>query len=130
MIVYERVPFVKTRMLAMRLLAALFEALNAICSRLGLRKNSVVEAAIREKIEDLLDAEDLREAVKGATGFHSWEDAKAEVGKKGRKYPIEPRAKAERDADLSLNVIRSMILYTLAAGVKFLYLSTATLCDR
>ena len=85
MIVYERVPFVKTRMLAMRLLAALFEALNAICSRLGLRKNSVVEAAIREKIEDLLDAEELREAIKEAAGFHSWEDVKAEIGKKGGK---------------------------------------------
>ena len=75
----------KTRTLATRVPADLFEALVAVCSRLGLRQNFVVEAAIREKIEDLLDAEDLCEAVKGATGFHLWEDVKAEVGKKGRK---------------------------------------------
>jgi predicted DNA-binding protein len=76
---------VKTRTLATRVPADLFEALVAVCNRLGLRKNFVVEAAIREKIEDLLDAEDLREAVKGATKFQPWEDVKAEVSKKGRK---------------------------------------------
>jgi hypothetical protein len=85
MIVHERVRFVKKGTLAMRLLAALFKALNAIWSSLGLRRNSVVEAVIREKLEDLLDAEDLREAVKEAAGFHSWEDVKAEIGKKGGK---------------------------------------------
>jgi predicted DNA-binding protein len=71
---------VKTRTFAMRLSADLFEALDAICNRLGLQKNFVVEAAIRKKIDNLLDAEDLREAVKEATGFHSWEDVKAEIG--------------------------------------------------
>ena len=43
----------KTRTLATRVPADLFEALVAVCNRLGLRKNFVVEAAIREKIEDL-----------------------------------------------------------------------------
>jgi hypothetical protein len=76
---------VKIRMLATRVLAGLFEALVLVCNRLGLRKNIVVEAAIREKIEDLLDAETLRKAVKGATIFHSWEDVKVEVSKKGQK---------------------------------------------
>jgi predicted DNA-binding protein len=76
---------VKTRTLATRVPADLFEALVAVCNRLGLRQSFVVEAAIREIIEDLLDSDELREAVKGATGFHSWEDVKAEVGKKGRK---------------------------------------------
>jgi predicted DNA-binding protein len=76
---------VKTRTLAIGLPVNLFEALNTVCDRLGLRKNSVVEAAIREKIEDLLDSDELREAVKGATEFHSWEDIKAEIGKKGRR---------------------------------------------
>jgi hypothetical protein len=31
---------------------------------------------------------------------------------------------------LSESIIRTEFLYTLAAGVKFLYLSTVTLCDR
>jgi hypothetical protein len=69
----------------MRLPADLLKALVAVCNRLRLRKKFVVEAAIRKKIEDLLDAADLRDAVKGATGFHSWEDVRVEVGKKGRK---------------------------------------------
>ena len=75
----------KTRTLATRLPADLVEALDAVCKQLGLRKNFVVEAALKEKIEDLLDAEDLRKAVKEATGFHPWEEVKAEIDKGGRK---------------------------------------------
>ena len=75
----------KTRKLVTRVSADLFEAVVAVCNRLGLRKQFVVEEAIKEKIENLLDAEDLREAMKGATRFHPWEDVKAEVSKKGRK---------------------------------------------
>lgn len=85
MIVDETGHSVKTRTLATRLPADLFEALDAICNRLGLRRSFVVKAAIREKIEDLLGAEDLREAVKEAAGFHAWEEVKAEVGKEGCK---------------------------------------------
>jgi len=80
---HERGYAVKTRTLATKLPADLVEALDIVCKRLGLRKNFVVEAALREKIEDLLDAEDLREAVKQATGFHAWEEVKAEVSKGG-----------------------------------------------
>lgn len=75
----------KTRRLIATLPADLLEALDEVCQRLGLRKNFVVEMALREKIEDLLDAEDLREAVKQATGFHAWEEVKAEVSKGGRE---------------------------------------------
>ena len=50
--------------------------LDMVCDRLGMRKNFVVEEAIREKLEDLLDAHDLREAVKEATGFQPWEAVK------------------------------------------------------
>ena len=35
--------------------------------------------SIREKIEDLLDAYDLREAMKEASGFHSWDALKKEL---------------------------------------------------
>jgi len=48
---------------------------------LGLRKNFVVEAALREKLEELLDAEDLRDAVREATGFHPWEAVKKEASR-------------------------------------------------
>jgi len=50
--------------------------ISMVCETLGLKKNFVVEEAIREKLEDLLDAHDLRQAVKEATGFHSWESVK------------------------------------------------------
>ncbi len=75
----------ETRKLTAELPADLLEAFDAICTRLALWKNCVVEAALRKKIEDLLDAEDLCEAVKEPPGFHSWEDVKAEISKKGRK---------------------------------------------
>ena len=66
----------KTVALATRLPADLTEALDAVCRRLGLRKNFVLESALREKLEDLLDAEDLKQAVREATGFHDWEAVK------------------------------------------------------
>jgi hypothetical protein len=40
---------------------------------------------LREKLEELMDAEDLREAVAEATGFHSWETVKREASKKPRR---------------------------------------------
>ena len=48
----------------------------------GLRKNLLVEEAIKEKIEDLLDAYDLRQAIKESTGFSYWESVK-----KAKKSP-------------------------------------------
>jgi hypothetical protein len=45
----------------------------------------VLETAFREKIEDLLDTEDLREAMKEATGFHAWEEVKATARKRTRR---------------------------------------------
>ena len=68
----------KTEPLATRLPADLTARLDEVCKTLGLRKNFVIEAALREKLEDLLDAADLREATKEATGFHAWEDVKRE----------------------------------------------------
>lgn len=55
------------------------EALDEVCQRFGLRKNFVVEQALREKLEDLLDTFDLQEAVHEATGFHDWEKVKKEL---------------------------------------------------
>lgn len=52
------------------------KSLDKVCNLLGLRKNFVVESALREKLEDLMDAYDLKEAINEATGFHSWESIK------------------------------------------------------
>jgi hypothetical protein len=69
----------KTTPLATKLPADLTAQLDAVCRKLGLRKNFVLEIALREKIEDLLDAADLREAMSEATGFHAWEDVRREA---------------------------------------------------
>ena len=68
----------KTQAIATKLPTDLTKALDDVCKRLGLRKNFVLEAALRDKIEDLLDTEDLQEAVREATGFRSWEELKKE----------------------------------------------------
>jgi len=60
------------------------KALDETCEKLGLRKNFVIEAALREKIEDLLDANDLEEAAKEATRFVKWKDVKKELKKRGK----------------------------------------------
>jgi predicted DNA-binding protein len=86
------------RTLSTKLPIDLAETLDAVCKRLRLQKSSVVEEAIREKIEDLLDAEALSEAMKEATGFHAWEEVKAEAQEKDRKAPTELKSRAERDA--------------------------------
>lgn len=58
------------------------KSLDKVCEKLGLRKNHIVETALREKIEDLLDAHDLQTAIREATGFHSWKDIKKSLGKR------------------------------------------------
>jgi predicted transcriptional regulator len=70
---------VKNEALATKLPPDLKRILDAVCARLGLRKNFVIETALREKLEDLMDAEDLREAISEATGFHTWESVKSQA---------------------------------------------------
>jgi predicted transcriptional regulator len=72
------------RSVATRLPSDLTKALDAVCRRQGLRKNFVMESALREKIEDLLDAEDLREAIREASGFHAWDAVKRDA-RRGRR---------------------------------------------
>ena len=67
--------------LATRIPLDLKRSLDQVCKKLGLRKNFVVETAVREKLEDLMDTHDLQEAVKQATGFHDWESVKKEIKK-------------------------------------------------
>jgi len=76
----------KTEPFATKLPADLTAQLDAVCRKLGLRKNYVLETALREKLEDLMDAADLQLAMKEATGFHAWEDVKMESRqKRGRR---------------------------------------------
>lgn len=53
--------------------------LNRVCRRLGLRKSEVVEAALREKIENLVDQFDLDGAIREAGVFHDWKGVKADL---------------------------------------------------
>jgi predicted DNA-binding protein len=78
----------KTQPIATRLPAELTEQLDAVCKKLGLRKNFVLETALREKLEDLLDAADLQLAIKEATGFHAWGDIKRENRRKSGKRSV------------------------------------------
>ncbi len=66
---------------ATKLPADLKKLLDRVCARFGLRKNFVVESALREKLEDLLDTYDLQEAVKEASGFHAWEKVRQDLQK-------------------------------------------------
>jgi len=75
----------KTQTISTKLPVDLTRALDAVCKRLGLRKNYILESALREKIEDLLDTENLRKAIREASGFHPWEKVKREVHKGFRK---------------------------------------------
>lgn len=69
----------RNQIFATRLPADLKKQLTTVCDLLGIRKNFVVEEAIREKLEDLLDAYDLRQSIKEASGFHSWDSIKKEL---------------------------------------------------
>ncbi len=69
----------KVYALRVKISASLSRALDGVCLRLGLSKRHVIESAIREKIEDLLDREDLRMAVRRAAGFHRWELVRKEA---------------------------------------------------
>lgn len=50
--------------------------LDEVCGSMGLKKGYVVESALREKLEDLIDAHDLNKAIKEAAGFHDWASVK------------------------------------------------------
>ncbi len=73
----------KVEAFATKLPSDLKVALDQVCGQLGLRKNFIVEMALREKLEELLDAHDLDRAVKEATGFHSWASVKKAAKLKG-----------------------------------------------
>lgn len=59
------------------------QVLDEVCKRYGLRASAIVEQALREKLEDLVDSEDLEEAQRTAVGFRSWADVKRELKESG-----------------------------------------------
>jgi predicted DNA-binding protein len=69
----------KNEVFATKIPGELKRQISLVCENLGLKKNFVVEEAIREKLEDLMDAHDLHQAVKEATGFHSWSAVKKDL---------------------------------------------------
>jgi len=70
--------------LATKLPAELTRALDKACQRYGLRKNFVIEQALREKLEDLADAFDLEAARATATVFRKWSDVEKVLRRKGK----------------------------------------------
>lgn len=62
--------------LATKIPLDLKKLLDKVCEKMGFRQNFIVETALREKLEDLLDASDLTDAIKGAGTLESWENIK------------------------------------------------------
>ena len=67
---------------ATKLPSDLKRTLDRVCEKMGLRKNFVIESALKEKLEDLMDAQDLQDAVKEATGFHTWKTLRKQIKRK------------------------------------------------
>lgn len=74
----------KQRVFSTKLPYKLTQTLDMVCDSMGLRKNYVVEMALREKLEDLMDAYELEGAIRTETEFHSWQDVKRELKRKGK----------------------------------------------
>lgn len=69
---------------ATKLPAELKRTLDDVCRRYGLRKNFVVEQALREKLEDLMDAHDMEEARQTAVSFRSLANVEKELRRRGK----------------------------------------------
>lgn len=56
----------------MRLPQSLEKQVSEVCDLLGMRKSDLVEEAVREKLEDLLNAYNLRSSLREASGHAPW----------------------------------------------------------
>jgi len=66
----------KTTALSTRLPSDLAQQLDDVCAHLGYRKSALIEQALREKLEDLLDARDLREGLAAETRYSGLDDVR------------------------------------------------------
>lgn len=73
-----------TQVFSTKLPKDLTVALHKICERFGLKKNFVIEQAVKEKLEDLLDTYDLQEAIQEPVSFSSWQDVKKQLKRKSK----------------------------------------------
>ena len=69
---------------ATKLPSNLVQALDNICERYGLRKNFVVQQALREKLEDLVDAFELEEARNSSVSLKPWSSVEKELRRRGK----------------------------------------------
>jgi prophage antirepressor-like protein len=69
----------KTVAVCARLPEDLSIQLNDVCDALGYKKNRFIEIALRAKIDEVLDAQDLEEAVEDETGFSSLDAVRDEL---------------------------------------------------
>jgi predicted DNA-binding protein len=69
----------KVEVFSAKISPELKKLLDKVCRMAGVKKQFIVEEALREKIEDLLDAYDLRAAMNQAGEFYSWESIKQEL---------------------------------------------------
>jgi len=69
----------KTQVFATKLPVELKKQLDAVCALLGVKKSYLVEEALREKLEEMLDSYDLRQAQKEASGFHGLDSLKKDL---------------------------------------------------
>lgn len=74
----------KTEAFSTKLPAGLKKTLDEVCRRFGLKKNFVVEQALREKLEDLLDTWDLEHAIRTETRFRPLEDVERDLKRRGK----------------------------------------------
>lgn len=75
---------VRNEAFATKIPADLKRKLDEVCRKHGLRKNIVVEQALREKFEDLLDAFALEDARKTSTSFVSLKELKRDLKGRGK----------------------------------------------
>lgn len=68
-----------TAALTAQIPSSLKQMLDEVCEKYGLHTSLVVEEALREKLEDLVDAHDLEEAQRTAVGFRNWESVEDEL---------------------------------------------------
>lgn len=64
---------------AVKLPEGLVRALDQVCKQYGYKKQALVEAALWEKLEDILDAYDLDVELKKPQKLHPWSHVRSKL---------------------------------------------------